>query len=104
MSEPLNEQQITDLICKNPRAREVWSAGYQAGYLDGHNAATLSQDEAAQLTAHKFYAMEAHQEWLSKFVPATISAVEVEAYRRSPGSSYIPRKGDPRYTREGAGH
>ncbi|WP_028280268.1 hypothetical protein [Arthrobacter sp. H5] len=72
-------------------------SAYESGFLAGCDHATLSQEQAADLAARRFYALEAHQEWLSKFVPATVSAMEVEAYRRKPGSSYIPRDGDTRY-------
>ena len=70
---------------------------YLSGHLEGQRHAALTQDQQAENAARRFFVMEAHQEWLSKFVPATVSAMEVEAYRRKPGSSYIPRDGDPRY-------
>lgn len=97
MSEALTEQEIADLVRQQPHARDVWAAGYEAGYAAGMAAAQLSQEEQAALAATKFYNMEAHQEWLQAFVPQTVSAMEVERYRRQPGSSYIPRKGDHRY-------
>lgn len=70
---------------------------YAAGYLEGIKATEASQEDLADLAASKFYAMEHYQTWLDAFIPETISAMEVERYRRQPGSSYIPRNGDPRY-------
>ncbi|MHA7292897.1 hypothetical protein [Arthrobacter sp. HLT1-21] len=70
---------------------------YAAGYREGIKATEESQEDRAELAASKFYAKEHYQTWLDAFIPATISAMEVERYRREPGSSYIPRDGDPRY-------
>lgn len=80
-----------------------WGNGFDTGYLAGIRQATLSEEARAEAAAAQFYRMEAHEEWLSQFVPATLSAMEVEANRRKPGSSYIPRRGDTRYSTHGTG-
>lgn len=49
------------LIASNPQARAVDWAAYRRGYLDGHADAQLSQEQAADLAARKFYAMEAFE-------------------------------------------
>jgi hypothetical protein len=93
------EKLVADLVCSdNATARDVWLDGFQRGLAQGTTAAQLSQEQQAELAAEAFYRLEAHREWLGKFVPDAVAATEVEANRRKPGSSYIPRRGDTRYS------
>ncbi|WP_299165912.1 hypothetical protein [uncultured Arthrobacter sp.] len=82
----------------NLREFDAYDAGYTAGYLAGYAAAELTQEQQAENAARRFYALEGAELHARKVAQGAAAMIEVNAYRRSPESSYIPRKGDPRYT------
>lgn len=76
---------------------DAYDAGYTHGYLAGFDAATLLEEQRAETAARRFYALEGAELHARKVAQGAAAWIDVDAYRRSPGSSYIPRKGDPRY-------
>lgn len=76
---------------------DAYDAGYTHGYLAGYDAATLNEEQRAETAARRFYALEGAELHARALAQGAASMIEVNAYRRSPESNYIPRKGDPRY-------
>lgn len=93
----MTPDQITDAVCNHSRARDVYGAGYEAGYIAGMEAAQLSQEQQAELAARCFYALEVSDIENRRLAKSAAEWIDVEKARSAPASSYIPRYGDSRY-------
>lgn len=98
----MTRDEITEAVCSHSRARDVYSAGYEAGYLAGMEAAQLTQEQQAELTARCFYALEISDIENRRLAKSAADFIDVDKARRVSGSSYIPRNGDSRYGKAAA--
>jgi hypothetical protein len=98
----MTPEQIADAVCNHSRARDVFGAGYEAGYLAGMEAAQLSQEQQAELAARCFYALELSDIDNRRLAKSAADFIEVDNARNAPGSAYIPRSGDSRYGKAAA--
>lgn len=54
----LSDEEIDELVHSNVKAFEVFLRGYALGITEGMATAALSDEQAADLAARKFYALE----------------------------------------------
>lgn len=94
--------EIEEAVCSHSRARDVYGAGYEAGYLAGIEAAQLTQEQQAELAARCFYALEISDIENRRLAKSAADFIEVDKARNAPGSAYIPRNGDSRYGKAAA--
>lgn len=110
-SRPEGNRTAIDLVTTNPSIPDTTdqTAGpcpqcldyFISGHLAGQRHMQLTQEQAAALAAQKFYAMESWQQGLREFAKNAAAGIDLDAERRKPGSAYVPRIGDPRYTTGG---
>lgn len=93
----MTPEEITDAVCNHSRALDVYSAGYEAGYLAGMEAAQLSQEQQATLAARCFYALEVSEIHNRELAKSAADWIDIDKSRTRPESAYVPRTGDSRY-------
>lgn len=86
----LTDEEIQELIQQNTRAWDVWLNGYQAGIIQGTNDQLLSNEQAAEDTARRLYALQLDEERHRTFARNAVKAVDTVQARNRPDSTYIP--------------
>jgi len=87
----MHDEQIRDFVSNNELAHQVWLNGYEAGHLAGQERMALTNEQAAELAARRFLALDAYEVEHRRFTKEAVEAVALNAYRTAPGSAYVPR-------------
>lgn len=87
----MNDAEIHELIYQHSKAFQVWLNGYEAGHLAGQESQRLSNEQAAELAARRFLALDAHEVDHRRFAKQTFEGLDMVAARNAPGSAYVRR-------------
>lgn len=75
------EEQLTDLICTNDVAFQVYLAGYSRGHQDGQAFMVLSNEDAADAAARRFLTLDALDIEIRREMKSTREFIDVKAAR-----------------------
>lgn len=89
-------EELTAFICSNRLAFTVYLDGYERGYLEGHKAARLDQEQKADMLVRRQRALEYLDTEVRQVARSAADWVDVLKHRAAPDSAYVPMTGGAR--------